>query len=1737
MGPLFMKNSNNYLIIIFIVISSCYISSIKSQMLLNSINRNSINNDTFVYLTKKTTSTTTAATTTTTSANSNLLLLSNNNNNNNKDLSSTTINDLITKCSSMTSLDKCDMCSLCQNGAFCKQNVAKKHQKSPLNRPIDSLAVLRSLIDFTCYCVPGYTGTYCQIDINECLSQPCSNNATCIDRINTYECRCPNGFTGDHCEININECDSSPCMFGGKCVDLIDGYYCQCPTGYTGPTCSININDCESNPCQNGAKCIDKVNSYECNCSNTGFEGKHCDVNINDCINVKCKHNATCLDQINGFKCDCFEGFEGKYCEVDINECKSMPCLNGGLCWQHSDPKQFERYLKYTKNKSSPLKSEEFSYSKSSGYWCECKPGFSGSNCDIKINECQSNPCGFNGMCIDLVNDFKCVCYPGYTGKTCSQNIDECSLYSPCAPDTNCMDIQPDYHNLLTNLFNQQKLTGINYSNSTTTNKNNIDQFILDYNHKMLYSPQSIQNDSADRSFIHSDGYQCDCSDLNENLFQTTGTHDVIYAGQNCTLKLNACESMKHLCKHGSTCVSVFNDTSSQQDIVCSCQPGYIGKYCEHTTSFRMDGSYSINHSLVESINDFDLKFEFRLNFFHKYQHKLPFLYFESQSNLVFEIIVLREYFHIKNDLLNLNEKMAFYFNYSNSVDNEYDSTSIWHGLRLTKLSNDSLKIVYSVKKIQLKEEKIIQFNKSFSISSFTIGKFYSINNNNDKNQQFKSSLHKNNNYLSGACFRDFILNEDYIIKSDGDDIATNKIKYGCDFTSNQCKSKPKVCQNNAVCVYKWFDHECIKCERPFYGKNCQFESTKLAFVNPNTINPNNPSPNNINNNNYMNTFNYYYTNIRSEFTEPVKQPYLMLSSIIPMQPKSDHFKIQFKFIRIYTQVNNQRLPASLSLQSNDKVSVKQFTFLLLKQKLKSSPTQASVGYEIFTNPYASRFKLHYYYLVSINQEGYLELKKIQSEYDLNDFDYNMSNKYKTLWTLKNDKINLNQLSSSFGFKTSIKLNNNFLELSINGTHLSRFELINKKFNTESQPKFEIETVIFSCFDSTFYSSRNDMTFMIQDLTINNNYFEFDRSDLNSSSIKLVLLDSQRNFILQEDSGSSVAKQYLLDHSYLDLFGYNLDENELINQLNSNPDYCKLKNDSLLERPNRTITMYSYKNIDQLDNVPNNTCYLTNYMKMLSYSLNKNYVQTIQVKNSQLNNNLGGGNPLSDIVYNQIKNVSCHLKKPSRIQSINNNYYHNMPPSLSYSDIQTTSFSQSTCQKYATLQRNLYKLHSNTFYDLVDSSHVNYYFDFDESNGYVASAASGQNSTSTTNGYEQDEMQGIDFEMRSSMTKQRRLILYKDVEFYSLAFNLNLNTNKDINENVLFLSNEEQLKFNLFTLNTFDDLTTNRIFLFGLNMFVNTKLNTTQFEIFTNKQSINTTQLMFKPNLYLNVTFTFNSIELRFDKRDDYVIRLTDRYFNLFFRSLLKAYGSFQLNVTSQSTPVQVMMAGTNLNDYMMSACINNFILVTRRPYINTLNNSNSVNYAYDFYNLIDQTKSISFFQSKSNEIYFDKCSNDFGLSNSKTSSIGNNSGLSRIMSTLKYDTITVSTPISKPGCYLISKYDVLMNQKLNDFYDCNCTNSNCSYLFWSNEDNDDRLSRFSSNSLNTIESVSSCNNTKEFACFNNGRCVDTFDQLSSNNLQPEPSYKCICQSGYVGKRFVNKKILFFKYFRYTRYV
>jgi len=120
------------------------------------------------------------------------------------------------------------------------------------------------------------SGTNCQTNIDDCKlnDQPCQNGATCIDGNVDYTCNCMPGYTGRNCTVDIDECQFGFCQNNATCNHTINNYTCHCLPGFTDFNCSTNINECEPNPCVNSTNCTDLINDFNCTCL-PGFTGNH----------------------------------------------------------------------------------------------------------------------------------------------------------------------------------------------------------------------------------------------------------------------------------------------------------------------------------------------------------------------------------------------------------------------------------------------------------------------------------------------------------------------------------------------------------------------------------------------------------------------------------------------------------------------------------------------------------------------------------------------------------------------------------------------------------------------------------------------------------------------------------------------------------------------------------------------------------------------------------------------------------------------------------------------------------------------------------------------------------------------------------------------------------------------------------------------------------------------------------------------------------------------------------------------------------------------------------------------------------------------------------------------------------------------------------------------------------------------------------------------------------------------
>jgi len=102
----------------------------------------------------------------------------------------------------------------------------------------------------TCTCATGWTGTFCETDVDECTdgTDDCDpNNATCTNTAGSFTCACNQGYEGNGVTCTeVNRCSPNPCQNGGTCTNGINSYTCSCVpgSGWTGDTCETCGDDC-----------------------------------------------------------------------------------------------------------------------------------------------------------------------------------------------------------------------------------------------------------------------------------------------------------------------------------------------------------------------------------------------------------------------------------------------------------------------------------------------------------------------------------------------------------------------------------------------------------------------------------------------------------------------------------------------------------------------------------------------------------------------------------------------------------------------------------------------------------------------------------------------------------------------------------------------------------------------------------------------------------------------------------------------------------------------------------------------------------------------------------------------------------------------------------------------------------------------------------------------------------------------------------------------------------------------------------------------------------------------------------------------------------------------------------------------------------------------------------------------------------------------------------------------------
>jgi Notch-like protein len=242
----------------------------------------------------------------------------------------------------------------------------------------------------------------CETEIDECATDPCSNQGVCIDEIGFYSCNCTDtGYEGVDCEVDFNDCLGDPCLNNGTCSDdgsIPNAFNCTCESGYSGTFCEIDPPPCEDMPCLNNGTCTEDLTNltYECACTEA-YTGTNCELDV-VCASSPCTNNGTCVDAVDDsslFTCTCEAGYTGATCEIEVDGCEAEPCHVAGTssCF----------------NLGAAL------------FDCKCLDGWSGEFCEIHdfCNGTQS--CENGGTCVLATST--CNCVEGFMDEFCETEV------------------------------------------------------------------------------------------------------------------------------------------------------------------------------------------------------------------------------------------------------------------------------------------------------------------------------------------------------------------------------------------------------------------------------------------------------------------------------------------------------------------------------------------------------------------------------------------------------------------------------------------------------------------------------------------------------------------------------------------------------------------------------------------------------------------------------------------------------------------------------------------------------------------------------------------------------------------------------------------------------------------------------------------------------------------------------------------------------------------------------------------------------------------------------------------------------------------------------------------------------------------------------------------------------------------------------------------------------------------
>lgn len=148
--------------------------------------------------------------------------------------------------SALVPLGMCKAQNLCFNGGTCKESLGGNEYECQCHDrfggkncqedrdPCSSSPCLfggkcrdEGFGNYTCECPARMSGRRCDFG-RFCLPNPCRHSGVCEEGDDGPICMC-RGYTGKTCEIDVDECANNPCSNGATCVNEAGSFRCICP--------------------------------------------------------------------------------------------------------------------------------------------------------------------------------------------------------------------------------------------------------------------------------------------------------------------------------------------------------------------------------------------------------------------------------------------------------------------------------------------------------------------------------------------------------------------------------------------------------------------------------------------------------------------------------------------------------------------------------------------------------------------------------------------------------------------------------------------------------------------------------------------------------------------------------------------------------------------------------------------------------------------------------------------------------------------------------------------------------------------------------------------------------------------------------------------------------------------------------------------------------------------------------------------------------------------------------------------------------------------------------------------------------------------------------------------------------------------------------------------------------------------------------------------------------------------